>query len=246
MRIVLFSVFGFNVYSHGVFLVLAMAVGGWLLYRLAQKEGLSTKYFLSYYLISLIAGVLASRIIFYLINLKYYQSFYQIVEIWQGGLVSFAGFIAGTLTFLLLLRRQKVRISPWLDLSGVVFPLAIAIGRIGCVLNGEFGIRTTSIFAVYGYMPVTVFEIYLCGAIFILNFYLYLNFRQRLPKYFLFFSFVALYSFFRIFIDSWRIDLPLAIGINLSQLTSLSIFVITIITYGAYLYKGKRGQDEAG
>ena len=239
MKIVLFSIFGFNVYSHGVFLVLSMAIGGWLLYRLARKEGLSTKYYLSNYLISLIIGILASRILFCLINLKYYQSFYQVVEIWQGGMVSFAGFILGTITFLLLLKLQKQESSLWLDLAGIIFPLVIAIGRIGCVLNGEFGVRTKSIFAIYGYMPVTAFEIFLGMAIFTLNFYLFLNCRRYLPKYFLFFSFVALYSFARIFIDGWRIDPPLAIGINLSQLTSLLIFIISIIAFGSYLYKRK-------
>ncbi|PIP50677.1 hypothetical protein COX11_02910 [Candidatus Berkelbacteria bacterium CG23_combo_of_CG06-09_8_20_14_all_41_73] len=239
MKIVLFSIFGFNVYSHGVFLVLSMAIGGWLLYRLAKKQGLSIQYFLSDYLISLIVGILASRILFYLINLKYYQSFYQVVEIWQGGLVSFAGFIVGAIIFLLFLKYQKQELSPWLDLAGIVFPLAIAIGRVGCVLNGEFGIKTSSIFAIYGYMPVTAFEIFLGMAIFTLNFYLFLNYKRYLPKYFLFFSFVALYSFVRIFIDAYRIDPQLAIGMNLSQLTSLAIFIISIVTYGSYFYKRK-------
>src|SRR3989304_6507324 len=147
MKIVLFSVFGFNVYSHGVFLVLSAIIGGWLLFRLAEKEKLSTKNFLFNYLTSVVVGIAASRILFYLINLKYYLTFWQIVEIWQGGLISFAGFISGALAFFLLLKKQKEDFTPWLNLAGVVFPLAIAIGRIGCVLNGEFGIKTKSIFA---------------------------------------------------------------------------------------------------
>lgn len=239
MKIVLFSIFGFNVYSHGVFFTLAMLIAGWIFYRLAKKAGLETKNFLFNFVLSVLVGVVASRILFYFINLKYYQSFWQIVEIWQGGMVSFAGFIAGGLIFILMLRQQKEKLAPWLDIAGVTFPLAIAIGRIGCTLNGEFGIRTTSIFAVYGLMPVSTFEIFLGAAIFALNFYLYQHLRSRLPKYFLFFNFIAIYSFVRIFIDAYRIDPTLVIGLNLSQIASLIIFISTLLIYGYLNLAGK-------
>lgn len=235
MRIVLFSIFGYNFYSHGVFFTLAALLSGWIFYRLAKKAGLETKNFLFNIVLSVLVGVVASRILFYLINLKYYQTFWQIVEIWQGGMVSFAGFIAGGLVFVLLLKQQKEKLAPWLDIAAVAFPLAIAIGRIGCALNGEFGIRTASIFATYGVMPVTAFEIFLGAAIFALNFYLYQYQKNKLPKYFLFFNFIAIYSFIRIFIDAYRIDPTLVIGLNISQIASLSIFILTLLIYG-YLY----------
>jgi len=239
MRIVLFSIYGFNIHSHGVFLVLSLVIGGWLLFRLAKRESLSIKYFFSNYLISIIVGILGSRILFYLINLKYYQSIYQIFNIWQGGLISFAGFVFGIITFLIFLKLQKQNSSAWLDLAGIIFALAIAIGRIGCVLNGEFGIKTNSIFAIYGYMPVTAFEIFICSLIFVINFYLYLRFKRHLPPYTFFFLFVVLYSFSKILIDQWRIDPSIIIGINLSQLFSLFIFIVAIIIFGLYLYRRK-------
>lgn len=239
MRIVLFSVFGFNVYSHGVFFTLAIVIAGWIFYRLAKKAGLETKNFLFNLILSVLVGVVASRILFYFINLKYYQSFWQLVEIWQGGMVSFAGFIAGGLVFILLLKQQKENLAPWLDIAGVAFPLAVAIGRIGCTLNGEFGVRTTSIFAVYGVMPITTFEIFLGAAIFALNFYLYQYQRSKLPKYFLFFNFIAIYSFVRIFIDVYRVDPVLVIGLNLSQIASLVIFLLTVLTYSYLNLSGK-------
>ena len=240
MRIVLFSIFGFNVYSHGVFMVLGMVIGGWLLYRLAKKEGLLVQHFLIDYTTSLIIGILFSRICFYLLNLQSYNSLWEITQIWEGGLISFAGFILGTLTFLFLLLKRKQRISPWLNLSGIIFPLAIAIGRIGCALNGEFGIKTKSILAIYGYMPVTILEIYLGIVIFIFNFYLYQRYKDKLLPNILFLNFITLYSLGRVIIDNWRIDTKLIIGINLSQLVSLIIFIISLITYLLYLYEYQR------
>lgn len=243
MRIVLFSIFGYNIYSHGVFFVLAMLAAGYLYFRLALKEKLQTNHFLFNLVTSIVVGVVASRILFYFLNLKYYSSFYQVVEIWQGGLVSFGGFIFGGLAFLLLLRAQRERVAPWLDLAGIVFPLAIAIGRIGCVLAGEVGIRYFGPFAYYNHFPVTGFEVYLGLLIFAVNFWLYLHARKYLIDYFLFFNFIALYSFFRIFIDGYRADKSLIIGINLSQLTSLIIFVIAFLAFGVYYLRRKAGHD---
>lgn len=241
MRIVLFSIFGYNVYSHGVFFVLAMVIAGYLFYRLATKEQLQTDKFLLNCIITIIVGVIASRILFYFLNLKYYINLYQIAEIWQGGLVSFGGFIFGGITFLLLLRAQKEKISQWINLAGIVFPLSIAIGRIGCVLAGEVGIRYYGPFAYYYRFPVTAFEIYLCLAIFAINFSLYLYAKKYLVDYVLLFLFISLYSFFRIFIDAYRADPDLISGINLSQLTSFIIFAISFFTFGIYyIIKAKR------
>ncbi|MCX6810600.1 MAG: prolipoprotein diacylglyceryl transferase [Candidatus Berkelbacteria bacterium] len=242
MRIVLFSVFGYNVYSHGVFLVLGMAIAGYLFYRLAKKENLPTNKFLLNFIASIVTGVIASRILFYFLNLKYYTNFYQIAEIWQGGMVSFAGFIFGGIVFLLLLRAQKENIAKWLDMAGIVFPLGIGISRVGCVLAGEVGRRYYGPFAYYYHYPITAMEIYLCLAIFAINFSLYLYARKYLIDYFLFFSFIALYSFFRIFIDSYRADPNLIIGINLSQLTSFIIFAISFFTFSIYYLKRKLRQ----
>lgn len=242
MRIVLFSIFGFNVYSHGVFLVLAMLIGGWMTFRFGKKSSLDTGRFLLNYLISLIVGILFSRLFFYLLNLNDYTSVWQMVQIWKGGLVSFAGFAAGAITFIWLLWRQNRQISPWLDIAGLTFPLAIAIGRIGCVLNGEFGVRTKSVLSIYGYMPITVFEIYICATIFAINLYLFQNqkIRRKLPPGSFFLNFLVLYSFSRLIIDAWRADTSLPIGINASQFVSLLIFLISAIIYIIIIVREKR------
>lgn len=231
MRIVLFSLFGYEVYSHGVFLVLGIVIAGWMMYRLLYKENINSSNFLSNYLLSVILGIIASRVLFYLLNMNLYSSFYQIIEFWQGGLVSFSGFIVGALVFVLLLKKQKQDIAPYLNLAGITFPLGIAIGRIGCALNGEVGIKAKSVFAYYGYLPVTAFEIFICSVIFAINFTLYLKYKDKLSKSYLFFTFVLLYSLSRIIIDSWRIDPKIFLDLNYGQLVSIAIFVITALIY---------------
>jgi len=231
MRIVLFSLFGYEIYSHGVFLVLGIVVAGFIMYRLMSKEKLDTTKFVSNIIISVILGIIASRIVFYFMNLYLYDSLYQMLEIWQGGLVSFAGFLFGAIVFVVLLKKQKNEIEPVINLAGVAFPLGIAIGRIGCALNGEVGVKAKSVLAYYGFMPVTAFEIFICSGIFAINFLIYLKFRGKLSKYFLFFLFITLYSFSRIIIDAWRIDPKVFLGLNYSQITSILIFATTLFLY---------------
>ncbi|MCX6812677.1 MAG: prolipoprotein diacylglyceryl transferase [Candidatus Berkelbacteria bacterium] len=239
MRIILFSIFGLNIYSHGVFLTLAMIIGGWIYFRLLKKSHQETKYFIFDYILSLLVGIIVARIFYYLLNLTHYQTLTQVTEIWQGGIISLPGFIAGGLTFFAMLKIRKFSISVWLDLAGIAFPLAVAIGRIGCVLSGEFGVRTTSIFALYGHMPTTVFEIFLGLTIFAINFYLYLKKSDKLPTYTLFAIFVGLYSFGRILIDAYSIDSNRLGAINLSQMTSTIVFVVVIFSYSFHLIHKK-------
>lgn len=200
--------------------------------RLLKKEGIENNDFLFNYSVSVIVGIIASRIAFYLLNFNYYSSFYQLFEVWNGGLTSFAGFIAGFITFLLITNKKNQGIlSSYLDLAGIAFPLGIAIGRIGCVLNGEVGIRTKSIFAYYGHMPVTAFEIFVCSAIFTINFYFYLHFKKRLAKYTLFYNFSLGYLLARIIIDQWRTDPKILLGLNYGQLFSVMLFLVLTIFF---------------
>ena len=242
MKIVLFSIFGFNIYSHGVFLTLAIVAGGWLYYRLLTKENQDTSKFLSNYIIAVFSGVILARIAFLFININFF-SFSSSYRIWEGGLVSFAGFIGGAAVFLTLLHLQKQKLPIWIDLAGLVFPLAIAIGRIGCILNGEVGIKYYGSFAYHNRFPITAFEMYLVMFIFAVNFFLYIYARKYILKYFLILNFIMLYSLGRIGIDSYRADKNLIIGINLSQLTSFIIFAIAFFIFGIYYAKRKVKQN---
>lgn len=229
MRIILFSAFGYDVYSHGVFLVLGIVIAAFLHYRLLKKEQIKVTGYLKNIILSVILAIISSRIAFYLLNLNLFDSPYQTVKIWEGGLVSFAGFVTGCLIFYYLTKKEKNNIEPIINLAGVAFPLGIAIGRIGCALNGEVGIKSDSTISYYGYVPVTAIEIFSSSLIFIINFYLYLKLKNKLPKYSLFLTFVALYSLSRTIIDYWRVDEKIIFNLNNGQFFSVIVFIISIL-----------------
>ena len=243
MRIILFSIGNYHVYSHGVFVVLGIIVGGLIFNQLAVKEKLKTSNLLFNLIVSVVVGIVFSRIFYYLFNLNGYRSFYEIFLVWQGGLISFAGFISAGLTFVLLLRSQKESTKRWLELSGIAFPIGLAIGRIGCLLNGEFGVKTKSAWAIYHRMPIPLLESIWCFLIFGFNYWLYKKYDKQLPEYMLIFNFVFLYAFGRFFIDWWRIDINLSIGINGSQLMCFIVMVIAAIIFFAHYLKVKKKND---
>lgn len=237
MKIVLFSFFGIDIYSHGVFLTLAMIIGGWLLFRFGQKEKLNTKKFMQNYILAIIAGVAISRLAYFLFNINEYSSPFELAAVWQGGLISFAGFLAGAALYIVLLKKQGENLTDWLEITGVVFPLAIAIGRIGCALNGEFGVQTDSFLSYYGVMPIPILEIYLCLIIFAINLTVYQKYKTKNLPYFLIFLFIELYSFGRIFIDSFRLEKNLIIGVNPSQLASILTLILSVTIYLIYILR---------
>jgi phosphatidylglycerol:prolipoprotein diacylglycerol transferase len=61
---------------------------------------------------------------------------YTALFFWQGGLVFYGGLIGGVLGAVLYLRANRVPILPIADIVLPYLPLAHAIGRIGCLLNG--------------------------------------------------------------------------------------------------------------
>jgi phosphatidylglycerol:prolipoprotein diacylglycerol transferase len=61
---------------------------------------------------------------------------YNVVNIANGGLVVFGSILGGTLSSLLFIRRNKMPVLVTFDIMAPAMMIGIAIGRIGCLLNG--------------------------------------------------------------------------------------------------------------
>jgi phosphatidylglycerol:prolipoprotein diacylglycerol transferase len=85
---------------------------------------------------SLIAGVIGARVMYVLHYRVYEQGLLDIFAIWKGGLELLGGVITAIIFLLIYLRRQSRDMLTSLDILSVALFLGIAIGRIGCFLNG--------------------------------------------------------------------------------------------------------------
>jgi phosphatidylglycerol:prolipoprotein diacylglycerol transferase len=133
---------GLPVRGYGVMLLLAIIVAVGLSAYRAKRIGLDPEIIYSLAIWLVIPGIVGARL-FYVI--EYWHSFQRdnlietlkgIVNVTQGGLVVYGALIAGGAALIVFIYKHKL---PGLMLSDLIAPgvaVGMAIGRLGCFLNG--------------------------------------------------------------------------------------------------------------
>jgi phosphatidylglycerol:prolipoprotein diacylglycerol transferase len=136
------TVLGLPVRGYGTLLTTAVVAAWWLAARRSAQAGFSPETVTSLGLPTVIAGILGARL-FYVI--EYWDDFRadtwlgtlaKIVQFTEGGLVVYGSVLGGAVAVIWFARHHRL---PILALGDVVLPaviLGMAIGRIGCLMNG--------------------------------------------------------------------------------------------------------------
>ncbi len=124
-------------YGFGAMLVIALFVCTWLAGRRAQKAGIAREHIQDLALYVVICGVVGARITF---MIQYHRPWTEFFKLWEGGLVFYGSLVGGVIGWLLayyfVLRKHELS---WRKVADVIAPsaaLGLAIGRVGCLLNG--------------------------------------------------------------------------------------------------------------
>lgn len=130
----------FPLYGYGTMLVLAYVSCTWLGGRLARRVGIEPMVFKDLTIWLFMTGILGARIAYFVFEAEGPRTFGQFFTIWDGGLV-FYGSIPGALIGFYFVDRhlQKLYHYDRWKLADCVAPciaLGLALGRIGCLLNG--------------------------------------------------------------------------------------------------------------
>ncbi len=145
MKPVLFTIPGINwdVPGYGVMLMLGLFISIWWAVRRALKSRANPDVILNCGFIALIAGVVGCRVMYVIHYWDQYsgQSFLgtllAVIDVRKGGLEFYGGFILTAIVVLLWLRFvEKVSLRWYLDIIAPSAALGLALGRIGCLLNG--------------------------------------------------------------------------------------------------------------
>ena len=131
-------------HSYGLMMVIAFLACQWLASRLAKRHGFNPEIFVNATLIALVTGVIGCRLSHILENLGDYtrsdltawQNFKAMINIPSGGLTFYGGLILAAPVVMIYMVRKKVPIRTAMDLCAPCITLGLAIGRIGCFLNG--------------------------------------------------------------------------------------------------------------
>ena len=148
---------GTPIRGYGFCLLLAIFAAFFLVLHLAKKQNISGEKVISLCFWTVIAGIVGARL-FYVT--EYWQkmlrfdeagqilpieSLFSLFNIADGGIVVFGSILGGMLAALVFMLLNKMPILRTFDLMAPALMLGIAIGRIGCLLNGCcFGAVTES------------------------------------------------------------------------------------------------------
>jgi phosphatidylglycerol:prolipoprotein diacylglycerol transferase len=128
------------IYSYGVMLGLSLVVGWYLTLGLAERDGLPKETMANCYVVTAVAAVIGSRVLYILTNLNEFDTMASLFAMRRGGLVAYGGFIGGLLGSYVFLRRAKIPLLPWADVAVPSLASGLMITRIGCYLFGcDFG-----------------------------------------------------------------------------------------------------------
>lgn len=137
MHRILFHIGPITVYSYGFMLALAFISGALLAEYRARRAGIRKDSIIDLTFYILVSSIAGARLLFVILNWDYYkQNPGDILKIWEGGLVFYGGLISGFITALCFLKAHKISVWVAADVLSAPLALGVAIGRIGCFLNG--------------------------------------------------------------------------------------------------------------
>ncbi len=146
MKPVVFTIpfLNWDIPGYGLMLMLGFLISIWWATRRAEKSGADPEVILNVGFLALVGGVVGCRIMYVVHYWEQFASrgsawdiFLAVVDIRKGGLEFYGGFILTILMTLLWLRfKERVSIRWYLDIMAPSAALGLAIGRIGCFLNG--------------------------------------------------------------------------------------------------------------
>lgn len=224
---ILFSIGNIHFYTHGFFVALGILAAAFLIDRLAKSERLENKNFFDYLIYIILIGIVGARLTYGIIYFNQFDHWWQILEIWQGGMVSYGGFLFGFLAFCYFFRQEKEQLKEWLDLGAIGLMLGIAIGRIGCFLNGDAaGVTSTAWYAINARIPTQLFES--AWALILAIFGYYFWGRTRKPGL-VFPVLIGLYGLGRLAIDAARQEPIIFWHLKSGQIIDIVIIAIAII-----------------
>jgi phosphatidylglycerol---prolipoprotein diacylglyceryl transferase len=173
----------------------------------------------------------------------YWQNPGEMIAIWKGGLAFHGGLIGLIIVTYFFCRSKKISFYDLADIMAIPATIALAIGRVGNFINGEFYGTVTSLPwgvqfpGVPGFRhPTQLYEA--VGNLF--TFGILWNLRNRkLPKGFLFWLFILLYGVIRFPLEYLKIVPKFALGLTWGQ-----FWCIPMVILGAFmLWKLNSQQD---
>ena len=245
----------FTVYWYGIIICIGIVLGFALAYMRMKKIGVTADDLSDLILICVPSAIVGARLYYVLAELDTYNSFYEMIAVWNGGIAIYGAVIAGALSFGLVCAYKKKPLLKMYDCATPGLILGQIIGRWGNFFNAEaygssnvyeflgkrFDITSLSEnnplrMTINGEMvhPTFLYESLwnLCGFVLMNVFYKKKSFDGEVLLWYLMW-----YGLGRCVIEGFRTDSLTAGNIRISQLVALLCFVIGVVLITAIRIK---------
>jgi len=125
-----------TLYGYGLALCVGFLLAILTAARRARRDGSPPEVIHNCALCCFFGGVLGARAFFVIEFSDRFPSLWDFLKIWEGGLTFYGGFLVATVATVTYLRLAGRRALYWLDVITPSLALGLAMGRLGCFLNG--------------------------------------------------------------------------------------------------------------
>lgn len=137
MHPILIQIGPISLYTYGLFVALGFLVGMMLAQREARRLGRDPNKILDVGFYLLIAALVGARLFYVLVNPNIFlEDPFEVVRIWNGGLVFYGGFIGALLAAIICVRRKGLSFWQTADIFTPSLSIGHVLGRIGCFFAG--------------------------------------------------------------------------------------------------------------
>lgn len=136
MRLILFQIGNFKVYSYGFMIAIGIIVASAIFLKKTKNAGYNEDKMLNLLIFTVVGGVLGGKILFIITELKSIINDPSILFDFGNGFVIYGAIILGALVLYLYCKKNKFDSLKLLDFAAPCVALAQGFGRIGCFLAG--------------------------------------------------------------------------------------------------------------
>ncbi|HEX2035966.1 MAG TPA: prolipoprotein diacylglyceryl transferase [Chloroflexota bacterium] len=129
---------------YSLMITVGVLVGTWMAARFARQRGIPEDDVYSGALWVVLGGIIGARLAHVVDRFDYYRlNPDKILAVYEGGLAIWGAVIVGGLAGWAFTRRNRIKFWPFADAVAHGAILGQAIGRIGCIINGDVAGRPT-------------------------------------------------------------------------------------------------------
>ncbi len=128
---------GIEIRWYGILIVTGIILAFLYCAYRAKQEGINFDNLLDIAIFTIVFAVIGARAYYVLTTLDQYESFWEMIAIWNGGIAIYGAIIGGAITIYVVCKIKKLNFLKMMDAAGPAVMIGQIIGRWGNFCNGE-------------------------------------------------------------------------------------------------------------